>query len=56
MEEKLLKKIERLRKKLCKSAGKHKLIDSEVIAVSQELDGVLNQYQKLCAYKQLRFW
>ena len=56
MEEKLLKRIESLRRKLNKFGLKHELIDSEVVEISQQLDGLLNQYQKLKTWKQLSFW
>lgn len=56
MEEKLLKKIEVMRKKLNKSACKQELVDSEVVEISQQLDVLLNRYYKLRAYQQLSFW
>ncbi|HBV87772.1 aspartyl-phosphate phosphatase Spo0E family protein [Desulfosporosinus sp.] len=56
MEKKLLKRIEVLRKKLNKFAMTRNLVDSEVVEVSQQLDGLLNQYQKISSYKQLSFW
>ncbi len=56
MEKKLLKRIEELRKKLNKFALTRDLIDSEVVEVSQQLDSLLNQYQRLASYQQLSFW
>ena len=56
MEKKLLKRIEGLRKRLNKYGQTHNLIDSEVVAVSQKLDCLLNQYYKIGTYEQLRFW
>lgn len=56
MEKKLLKRIEALRKKLNQLGLTHNLVDDEVVAVSQQLDHVLNQYQKVTAYQQLSFW
>lgn len=56
MEKNLLKRIEELRKKLNKFALTRDLIDSEVVEVSQQLDGLLNQYQRLVSYQQLSFW
>jgi len=56
VEEKLLKRIEVLRKRLNKFASNRSLVDSEVVEVSQQLDQLLNQYQKVSAYKQLSFW
>lgn len=56
MEEKLLKRIEGLRKKLNKYGHTHNLIDSKVVDLSQKLDCLLNQYYKLIAYEQLSFW
>ncbi|OLN28899.1 aspartyl-phosphate phosphatase Spo0E family protein [Desulfosporosinus metallidurans] len=56
MEKKLLKRIEELRKKLNKFALTRDLIDSEVVEVSQQLDSLLNQYQRLVSYQQLSFW
>jgi Spo0E like sporulation regulatory protein. len=56
VEKKLLNRIEELRKKLNKFALNRDLIDSEVVEVSQQLDSLLNQYQRLVSYKQLSFW
>lgn len=56
VEKKLLKRIEELRKKLNKFALTRDLIDSEVVEVSQQLDSLLNQYQRLVSYQQLSFW
>lgn len=56
MEKKLLKRIEVLRKKLNKFAQTHNLVDSEVVEVSQQLDRLLNQYQRISTYEQLSFW
>jgi chromosome segregation ATPase len=56
MEKKLLKRIEALRKKLNRLGLTHSLVDDEVVEVSQQLDELLNQYQKVTSYQQLRFW
>ena len=56
VEKKLLNRIEELRKKLNKFAQTRDLIDSEVVEVSQQLDNLLNQYQRLVSYQQLSFW
>jgi len=56
VEKKLLKRIEVLRKRLNKFALNRSLVDSEVVEVSQQLDQLLNQYQKISTYKQLSFW
>jgi len=56
MEEKLLNRIEGLRKKLNKFGRNRNLIDCEVVEVSQKLDCLLNQYYKINAYQQLSFW
>lgn len=56
MEKKLLNRIEDLRKRLNKFAQTRDLIDSEVVEVSQELDSLLNQYQRLVSYQQLSLW
>lgn len=56
VEKKLLKRIEELRKRLNKFGLNKSLIDSEVVEVSQQLDCLLNQYQKISSYKQLSFW
>jgi len=56
MEKKLLKRIEGLRERLNKFGLNRNLIDREVVEVSQQLDCLLNQYQRLTSYKQLSFW
>lgn len=56
MEKKLLKRIEALRKKLNKLGLTRNLVDDEVVEVSQQLDKVLNQYQRVTAYQQMSFW
>lgn len=56
MELKLLKRIERLRRKLNKFGVNRDLVDPEVVALSQELDFVLNKYYKFINYKQLSLW
>ncbi|MDR3539502.1 MAG: aspartyl-phosphate phosphatase Spo0E family protein [Desulfosporosinus sp.] len=56
MEKKLLKRIEGLRKRLNKFGLTRNLVDSEVVEVSQQLDHLLNQYQRLVSYQQLSFW
>jgi phage-related holin len=56
MEKKLLKRIEGLRERLNKFGLTRNLIDSEVVEVSQQLDRLLNQYQRLTSYQQLSFW
>lgn len=56
VEKKLLKRIEELRKKLNKFGSTHDLVDSEVVKVSQQLDHLLNQYQRISSYQQLSFW
>ncbi|HVJ50709.1 aspartyl-phosphate phosphatase Spo0E family protein [Desulfitobacterium sp.] len=56
MEKKLLRRIEALRKRLNKLGTTHDLVDDEVVAVSQQLDQVLNEYQKIISYHQLSFW
>lgn len=56
MEKKLLKRIEVLRNKLNTFACNRSLVDREVVEVSQQLDLLLNQYQKISTYKQLSFW
>lgn len=55
MENKLLKRIERLRKKLIKFSDRN-LADPEVVQVSQQLDNLLNQYHRITRYQQLCFW
>lgn len=56
MEEKLLRRIEGLRKKLNKFGHTDNLVDSKVVEVSKQLDCLLNQYQKIRTYRQLSFW
>jgi hypothetical protein len=56
MEKKLLKRIEALRKRLNKLGLTHNLVDEEVVEVSQQLDRLLNEYQKIVTYRQLSFW
>ncbi|MDA8441305.1 MAG: aspartyl-phosphate phosphatase Spo0E family protein [Peptococcaceae bacterium] len=56
MEIRLLKRIERLRKELYKFERERKLIDPEVVRVSQQLDTVLNLYYTYNRYQQLSFW
>lgn len=56
MEKRLLEKIEGLRRRLNKFALTRNLIDSEVVAVSQQLDCLLNEYQRLISNRQLSFW
>lgn len=56
MEKKLLKRIEALRQKLNKFELTSNLVDSEVVEVSQQLDKLLNQYQRVVSYQQLSFW
>lgn len=56
MEKKLLKRIEALRKRLNKLGLTRNLVDDEVVAVSQQLDQVLNEYQKFTTYRQLSLW
>lgn len=56
MEKRLLKKIERLRKKLNEFGLRHNLIDPEVVELSQQLDLLLNQYQEIRNYRQLSLW
>jgi hypothetical protein len=56
MEKQLLKRIEGLRERLNKFGLTRNLIDSEVIEVSQKLDCLLNQYQRLISCQQLRLW
>lgn len=56
MEKKLLKRIEVLRKRLNNFAQTRNLVDSEVVEISQQLDRLLNQYQKVIRYQQLSFW
>jgi hypothetical protein len=56
MEKKILKRIEALRKRLNKLGLTHNLIDDEVVEVSQQLDRLLNEYQRINTYHQLSFW
>ncbi len=56
MEKKLLKRIEGLRKKLNKFGLNRNLFDKEVVEVSQQLDRLLNDYQRTTTYQQLSFW
>jgi len=56
MENKLLKRIEALRKKLNKFGLNRNLVDVEVVKVSQQLDRLLNDYQRTISYQQLSFW
>jgi hypothetical protein len=56
MENRVLKRIEVLRRRLNKLGLRRNLIDPKVVEVSQELDGLLNQYQNASKYKQLSFW
>lgn len=56
MEKKLLRRIESLRKKLNHLGLTRNLVDDEVVAVSQQLDQLLNQYQRVTAYQQMSFW
>ncbi|MDD2234517.1 MAG: aspartyl-phosphate phosphatase Spo0E family protein [Desulfitobacteriaceae bacterium] len=56
MEPKLLKKIERLRKKLNKIGKNGNLFDPEVVEVSRQLDILLNKYSELRRNQQLSFW
>lgn len=56
MESVLLRRIERLRKKLNKFGTDRDLLDPEVVRISQRLDSLLNQYQRISRYQQLSFW
>jgi hypothetical protein len=56
MEKKLLKRIEGLRRKLNKFGLNRNLVDQEVVEVSQQLDRLLNDYQRAISYQQLSFW
>lgn len=47
MNNKLLFKIEELRRELNKYAHKKNLAEPEVLEISRKLDSLLNQYQKL---------
>lgn len=56
MEFKLMKRIERLRKKLNKFCVDRNLVDPDVVELSQQLDLLLNKYHKFTSNKQLSFW
>ena len=56
MEKKMLVRIEALRRKLNKYGSRRNFVDQEVVRLSQELDCLLNQYQRSVAYRQLSFW
>lgn len=56
MEIKLLRRIERLRKKLIRIGMNRNLVDPEVVEISQQLDTLLNQYCEIRRYQQLSFW
>ncbi len=56
MEIKLLKRIEGLRKRLNRFGLTRNLIDPEVVQISQQLDRLLNQYNRIASYQQLSFW
>ncbi|MGE4271866.1 MAG: Spo0E family sporulation regulatory protein-aspartic acid phosphatase [Desulfitobacterium sp.] len=56
MEEKLLRKIEALRKSLYQNGTTYCLTDARVVAMSQELDRLLNEYQRIISIEQLSFW
>lgn len=56
MESVLLRRIERLRKKLNKFGMYRDLLDPEVVRISQQLDSLLNQYHRINCYQQLSFW
>ncbi|MHB8125852.1 MAG: Spo0E family sporulation regulatory protein-aspartic acid phosphatase [Desulfitobacteriaceae bacterium] len=47
----IIKKIEELRLTLHKITGEKTLTDPEVVAISQMLDVVLNEYNKLLKHK-----
>jgi hypothetical protein len=53
MEIKLLKRIEGLREKLNDIGLTRKLIDPEVIRVSQQLDKLINQYYRTTTHRQI---
>lgn len=55
MEKKILKRIEVLRRKLNLFEATDNLVDDEVVALSQELDHLLNQYYKNNP-QQLSLW
>jgi hypothetical protein len=48
----ILEKIEEVRQELNKIGKAQKLVDVEVIRVSQQLDDLINSYQKLSKQKQ----
>jgi hypothetical protein len=56
VEKKLLKRIEVLRRRLNQFGLTHNLIDNEVVEISQQLDVLLVQYQRITAWEQLSFW
>jgi hypothetical protein len=56
MEIKLIKRIERLRKKLIRIGMNKNLVDPEVVEISQQLDILLNRYYEIRQYEQLSFW
>lgn len=56
VEEKLLKRIEGLRKKLNKFGNTRNLNASEVVELSRQLDCLLNQYYRIKANQQLSIW
>jgi len=56
VEKRLLKKIEALRRKLYKCASARSLVDEQVVQLSQELDELLNQYQRITKCRQISFW
>ncbi|AGA67592.1 Spo0E like sporulation regulatory protein [Desulfitobacterium dichloroeliminans LMG P-21439] len=56
MEERLLRKIEALRKVLYQNGTTYCLTDARVVAMSQELDRLLNEYQRIVTNKQMSFW
>ena len=56
MEDTTLKRIEALRGRLNKFGFNRNLFDPKVVEISQQLDRLLNQYQKKVRYQQLSFW
>lgn len=48
----VLKNIEELRSKLNKIAEGHRFTDPQVVSVSQKLDELLNEYQRLMKDKK----
>ena len=56
MEKRLLRKIEVVRKRLYRYANSRSLVDENVVRLSQELDQLLNQYQRIAKHRQLSFW